>query len=255
MPVSVKPAQTQSDQEVLVRKMGRMTLALSASLILLLPACAADEEPEEPDETPTEVEESPTPTPLGTFQLQGRILETLASVAGPRAEATPSPTASPTGSPTGSPSPEAEGTDAAAEGEEMGGDEEAESEATPTPTVSAITNGAPGALTVRLTSFTGEATACAFEEGDTVAVAYTRATSFTPADVTANERFPRNLRETNVSVQGRILEEGNCILVADAVGPQAPASPSPTATASPSPTATASPSPTATASPSPTVSP
>lgn len=227
-----------------MKKMGKMTLTLSVAMILLLPACAGDEEPTEPEETPTEAEESPSPTPLGTFQLQGRILETVASVEGPRPTASPSPTA--TASPTGSPSPEAEETDGSEE------DEGSESEAEPTPEAVAIENGAPGALTVRLTSFTGEATTCNFEAGDTVAVAYTRATSFTPESLTANERFPRNLRETNVSVQGRILEEENCILVADAVGPQAQPSPSPTASASPSPTAAASPSPTAAASPSPT---
>lgn len=222
-----------------MRKMGKMTLTLSVALLLLLPACAGDEEPTEPEETPTEAEESPSPTPLGTFQLQGRILETVASVEGPRPEASPTPT----GSPNGSPTPEADETDDAEEGE---------SEATPTPEEASIEKGAPGALTVRLVSYDGDATTCNFEEGDTVAVTYTRATSFTPADFATNERFPRNLRETNVSVQGRILEEDNCILVADAVGPQIQASPSPTADASPSPTGSASPSPTSEASPSPT---
>lgn len=216
--------------------MRKMMLALSVVLMLVASACAEDE-PTVTEETPTEVEESPSPTPLGTFQLQGRILETVASVEGPRTGASPTPT----GSPTGSPTPEAEETDGAEQGEE------AESELTPTPEAASIEQGAPGSLSVRLTSFTGEATTCNFEEGDTVAVAYTRATSFTPADLTASERFPRNLRETNVNVQGRVLEEENCILVADSVGPQTQASPSPTAGESPSPT-TASPSP----SPSPT---
>lgn len=188
--------------------MRRILLALSIVLMLVAAGCAQDEP--EVEETPDEVEESPTPEVIGSFQLQGRILETVASVGG---EAAASP--SPAGSPTGSPSPTGTGTP-----------EEEEPEETPTATA-AIERGAPGSMSIRLTSYTGEATACSFNEGDTLAVAYTRTTTFTPADLAENERFPRNLRETNVNVQGTVLDEDNCILVADSVGPQTQVSPTP----------------------------
>jgi hypothetical protein len=186
--------------------MRRILLALSIALMLVAAGCAQDEP--EVEETPEEVDESPTPEAAGTFQLQGRILETVASVEG-EAAASPSPAASPTASPspTGTETPEEE-----------------EPEETPAATAG-IERGAPGSMSIRLTSYTGEATDCSFNEGDTLAVAYTRTTTFTPADLTENARFPRNLRETNVNVQGTVLDEENCILVADSVGPQTQASP------------------------------
>lgn len=213
--------------------MKKRILIVGISLLLVASACAGDE-PEAAEETPTQAEESPSSDPLGTFQLQGRILETVASAEGDRPGASPSPT----GSPAGTPAPEAE--DEA--------ETEDDAEATPTAEAVAIERGAPGSMSIRLSSYTGEATSCVFEEGDTVAVVYTSSTSFTPPELAENERFPSNLRETNVNVQGRVLDEESCILVADSVGPQIQGQAAPTPTGdsdeSPSPTASPSPSPT-----------
>ncbi|MDQ4144476.1 MAG: hypothetical protein M3198_12165 [Actinomycetota bacterium] len=102
-------------------------------------------------------------------------------------------------------------------------------------------------MAIRLTSYNSEGTSCIFQNGDTVVVSFSRTTNFTPSELRENERFPRNLRETNVNVQGRVMNEENCILVADSVAPQTQATPTPTQTAggtqqqSPSPTASPSP--------------
>jgi hypothetical protein len=198
--------------------MRRILIALSITLMVLAAGCAQDEP--EVEETTEEVEESPTPSEAtGSFQLQGRILDTVASA---RRQAGTSP--SPTGSPTGSPSRTGTMSPAGEEARETAG----------------IEQGAPGSLAIRLIEFTGEGTNCTFEEGDTMAVAYTRATTFTPADLKQNARFPQNLRETDVSVEGIVLDEENCILVAESVGPRIQGSPTPDDEQSPSP----SPSPT-----------
>jgi hypothetical protein len=230
--------------------MRKIVVALGMSLLLLGAGCE-QEEPTEAEETP---EESPSPSPevMGTFQLQGRALEALASVAAtpgpgttptPAATPTPQATPTPTGSPAATPSPTPT------------------VQATPTPTgtpgAGAIQDGAPGSLSIRLTAFSGSDTTCSFQAGDTVVVAFTRATQYTPADLETNDRFPRNLRETNVSVQGTVADEESCVLIAESVSTQAPGTPTPGAAgASPTPTATLSPtgtpSPGATPSPSPT---
>ncbi len=210
--------------------MRKPVLALTVVLMLAASSCGQDEpavtEPED------EQEESPT---LGTFQLQGRILETLGSTEGsptasPTATSTATPTASPTATSTATPT--------------------ASPTATPTgaqPERAVIERGAPGSMSIRLSSYSAEGTSCTFQNGDTVVVALTRATNFTPSDLRENERFPRNLREVNVNVQGKVVNEENCILAADSVATQiqGQASPTPTGTAGQqSPTATASPSPT-----------
>jgi hypothetical protein len=226
--------------------MRKIVVALGMSLLLLAAGCE-QEEPTEP--TP---EESPSPTPevMGTFQLQGRVVEALASVAatpGPGTTPTPAATPTPQATPTGSPAATPPATPTV--------------QATPTPTATpgagAIEDGAPGSLSIRLTAFSGSDTTCSFQAGDTVVVAFTRATQYTPADLGTDDRFPRNLRETNVSVQGTVADEETCVLVAESVSTQAPGTPtpgaagaSPTPTATPSPTGT--PSPRATPSPSPT---
>ena len=213
--------------------MRRSMLAVAIPLLLIASACGQEEEPT-PIPSPTEVEETPEVT--GTFELQGRVLETLASVEATQATPGQSPTptgtreASPTGSPTGSPtaSPTGSPTD--------GG---------------AIQRGAPGSMSIRLTSFSAEGSSCIFQQGDTMVVAFTKETSFTPTNLTEVERFPRNLRETNVTVQGTVVEAENCILSADSVSVQTQGQASPTGTAagggrtSPSPTRPGSPSPTA----------
>ena len=199
--------------------MTKFALALGLTLMLIVSGCGEDE-PAVTEDTPREPE-SPTPTPIGTFQLQGRIVETLGSTSDPAAAASPTPTGTPTATPTGA--------------------------AQPTPTERAeIERAAPGSMSIRLTSYSGEATSCIFEQGDTVVVAFTRATNFTPTELTANERFPRNLRETNVNVQGKVVDEENCVLSADSVAPQTQGQTSPTAgaTAGQTPTPTGSPSPT-----------
>ncbi len=216
--------------------MRRSILAVAIPLSLIASACGGQEEEPAAIPTPTEVEETPEVT--GTFELQGRVLETLASVEATQATPGQSPTptgtraASPTGSPTGSPttSPTASPTGSPTEG-------------------GAIQRGAPGSMSIRLTSFSAEGSSCIFQQGDTVVVAFTKETSFTPTNLTEVERFPRNLRETNVTVQGTVVEAENCILSADSVSVQTQASPTGTAAGgrtSPSPTRTASPSPTAT---------
>jgi hypothetical protein len=215
--------------------MRRSILAVAVLSLLTASACGGQEEEPAAIPSPTEVEETPEVT--GTFELQGRILETLASVQATQASPGQSPTptgtraASPTGSPTGSPtSPTASPTGSPTEG-------------------GAIQRGAPGSMSIRLTSFSAEGSSCIFQQGDTVVVAFTKETSFTPTNLTEVERFPRNLRETNVTVSGTVVEAENCILSADSVTVQTQASPTGTAAGgrtSPSPTRTGSPSPTAT---------
>jgi hypothetical protein len=212
--------------------MRRSILAMAIPLLLIASACGGQEEEPAAIPSPTEVEETPEVT--GTFELQGRVLETLASVEATQATPGQSPTptgtraASPTGSPTTSPT--ASPTGSPTEG-------------------GAIQRGAPGSMSIRLTSFSAEGSSCIFQQGDTVVVAFTKETSFTPTNLTEVERFPRNLRETNVAVQGTVVEAENCILSADSVSVQTQASPTGTAAGgrtTPSPTRTASPSPTAT---------
>ncbi len=206
--------------------MRRSILAMAIPLLLMASAC--DQE-EEPAVTPPPVEEE-TPEVTGTFELQGRVLETLASLEATQAQATPgrspTPTGTPAASPTGSPT------------------------ASPTG-AGAIQRGAPGSMSIRLTSYSAEGTPCLFQQGDTVVVAFTKETSFTPTNLTEVDRFPRNLRETNVTVQGTVVEAENCILSADSVAVQTQAGASPTGTpaggrTSPSPTGPGSPSPTGT---------
>jgi hypothetical protein len=222
--------------------MRKITVALGMALLLFASACNG--EPAEPEETPAEEVASPSPEPVGTFELQGRVVEALSSV-----EATPSPGASPTGSPAATPSPGVTPTPAGTPA------------ATPTPTgqatpaAGAIENGAPGSLSIRLTAFSGQETGCTFRQGDTIVVAFTRATQYTPVELGTDERFPRSLREMNLSVRGTVADEENCVLVAESVSRQVPGTPTPTPTgaagATPSPGASPSPTP----SPSPGASP
>jgi hypothetical protein len=109
-----------------------------------------------------------------------------------------------------------------------------------------VVNAAPGSLALRLTSYTGTATQCLFNQGDTVVVVFTRQTTFDPADVTANKTFPNNLKGAQLSVSGPVLGLDKCILEASAVNVTVPPSPSPTAkksTKSPTPTKKATPTP------------
>ncbi len=223
--------------------MRKLLPALAVVSLLLASACQADE-PREIQETPADETESPTPEPPGTFQLQGRVLEAIGST---EARPEPTPTASPTGTPAATPSPGESPTPTVAGATPTPGG--------PSPTPgAAIERGAPGFLSIRLTSYSGEATSCLFGEGDTVVVAFTRATQFTPPAVGTNERFPRNLRESNLNVQGTVADEENCILAANSIASQVQgATPTPTG-GSPTPTPTnGSPSPAA--SPTPTGSP
>ncbi len=84
-----------------------------------------------------------------------------------------------------------------------------------------------------------------FREGDTIVVAFTRATQYAPVDLGTDDRFPRNLREMNVSVQGTVADEENCVLVAESISTQGARTPTPTPTgaagATPSPAASPSP--------------
>ena len=238
--------------------MRKITVALGMALLLFASAC--DGEPADTEETPAEEVVSPSPEAPGTFELQGRVVEVLGSV-----EATPSPGASPTGSPAATPSPGASptGSPAATPSPGVTPTPAGTPAATPTPTgqatpaAGAIDNGAPGSLSIRLTAFSGQGTSCTFRQGDTIVVAFTRATQYTPVELETNERFPRNLREMNVSVQGTVADEENCVLVAESVSTQAPGTPTPTPTgaagATPSPGASPSPiqSPSPAASPTP----
>ncbi len=240
--------------------MRKITIALGMTLLLLGSAC--DGEPTEPEETPAEEIESPSPEAPGTFQLQGRVVEVLGSVeATPRPGTTPTPGRSPAATPSPEASPTPTGSPAATPSPEASPTPTGSPAATPTPTgqatpaAGAIENGAPGSLSIRLTAFSGQGTSCMFQEGDTIVVAFTRATQYTPVELGTNERFPRNLRETNVNVQGTVGDEENCVLVAESVSTQTPGTPTPAATgaAGGTPSPAASPSPTR--SPSPGASP
>ncbi|MDQ4144330.1 MAG: hypothetical protein M3198_11415 [Actinomycetota bacterium] len=222
--------------------MKKLFWALTTALVVLGVACDRGQQTAVlpvPEATPPE---SPTARP--SFQLEGTVIEASGSAAA--GQASPSPTRRATGSP----SP----TETAAETPGAG---------------TAIEQAAPGSIAIRLSSYSAPDTTCTFQEGDTVVVGYTRQTTFEPADITGNTRFPNNLANMTVSVAGEILHPENCVLSATSVTTQAQASPTatrgttttrttprtsptPRRTASPSPAATIRATPTATATPSPT---
>ncbi|HVL50234.1 MAG TPA: hypothetical protein VM754_01870, partial [Actinomycetota bacterium] len=192
---------------------------LVATVFLLAAACGGD-----PEVVPTqEPTPEPSPTPTPTFQLEGTVIEASGSASGeeeaspsPAATATPSPTASPQASPTGE----------AGQGQTPG--------QTPGQTQgqrTAIEQAAPGSLALRLSSYSGQDTVCRFGEGDTVVIVYTSTTSFDPAAVTGEERFPNNLVNAEVAVQGPVLDEDSCVLVASSVMVRDQVQASPTAPA------------------------
>lgn len=190
--------------------MKKIALALAVTLLLVASGCA--ESDPGTDATPDEAVESPSPEPEGTFQLQGRILEAIGSSQGAAAEAAPTPEASPTESPDDE-ADESDESDEADESDERG----------------VIEGSAPGSMSILVTSYSSENTSCVLEEGDTVTVAFTHATDFSPAELTESARFPRNLRETTVDVEGAVVDEESCLLAAESVGPQDEAEPSPAA--------------------------
>ena len=164
--------------------------------VLLASACNGDADLPTAETT----EEASPATP--TFQLEGRVVEASGSARttqddpSPAATTTASPTATSTASPTAT----------AGQGQ--------------TQPATAIEQAAPGSLALRVTTFSGQDTACTFAEGDTVVVLFTRATTFEPAELTENRTFPNNLGATDVSIQGQLLDEANCVLVAGSVSIQ-----------------------------------
>jgi len=224
--------------------MKKLVLALGILVLLLASACDGGE-PVDTEETPAEETESPSPEPAA-FQLQGRVIEAVITV---RATPEPTPTASPTGTPAGTPSPDVTPTPTGTPTPTPTG-----GETTPTPG-GVVEQATPGSLSIRLTSYSGEGTSCQFGEDDTVVVAFTRATQFTPTELGTSDRFPRNLRETNVNVEGTVVDEERCILAAESVATQVPgATPTPTG-ATPTPATGTTPTPTPGESPSPAASP
>jgi guanyl-specific ribonuclease Sa len=181
----------------------RRASRMVAVMLLLASACGGDAEvePTLPATQPTQ-EVSPSPTAAPSFQLEGRVIQASGSVKAN--QATPSPAATATASPgtTGGPG---------------------------THPASGIEQGAPGSLAVRLSSYSGENSDCVFAEGDTVVVFYSRASTFEPAGLIGNAGFPNNLRNANVVVAGRILDEELCLLAADSVATAAGVEASPTA--------------------------
>ncbi|MEX2587134.1 MAG: hypothetical protein WD602_03955 [Actinomycetota bacterium] len=207
--------------------------------MMLTSACAQSESPDT-DQSP-EATESPSPEPQGTFELQGIVLEALGSTQGSDADPDPAPTDSPNGE---------DGSEDDEDGSEDDGEDAPDDEAAQSGGA-VIEGSAPGSLSIRLNAYSGEDTSCIFEEGDTITVAFTRATEFTPEGLSENARFPRNLRETNVDVRGMVVDEETCLLAADSVAELVEAEPSPTtedddddesdsATESPSPSSTES---------------
>ncbi len=172
---------------------------VGATMLLLTSACNRNAEVATP-ETPQE----PSPTTSPSFQLEGKVIE--ASGSAKAEQASPSPDATTTASP--------------GVAEEEGQTEE---EGT------AIEQASPGSLALRLSSYSGQESACVFSEGDTVVVLYTRASTFEPDDLTGDDRFPNNLVNSGVAVEGRVLEEETCVLVANSVSARDQGQPSPTA--------------------------
>jgi hypothetical protein len=218
---------------------------LALPVLLFAAACnrAAVEDPA-PVETTETASPTPSPTP-DTFELEGVVLEASGSAQAANATQSPSPGgATPTESPDEGGSPGATASPAVT------------GEPTPAGEAPLFQNASPGSLALRLNSFSG-AGPCVFNANDTVVVSFTGNTSFEPADVTENERFPNNLIRGTVRVTGDVLEpEEGCVLVARSIT-VTQASPSPTArartggtrtpTRSPSPRpASPTPSPTAT---------
>jgi len=193
---------------------------LVATVFLLAAACGGDPEVVETQEPTPE----PSPTPTPTFQLEGTVVEASGSASGEEASgqqaASPSPAATATPSPTAS--PQASPTDEAEQGQTPG---QTQGQRT------AIEQAAPGSLALRLSSYSGQDTACRFGEGDTVVIVYTSTTSFDPAAVTGEERFPNNLVNAEVAVQGLVLDEESCVLVASSVSVRDQVQASPTAPA------------------------
>ncbi|HYN98177.1 MAG TPA: hypothetical protein VEU28_00730 [Actinomycetota bacterium] len=173
--------------------------------VLLASACNGDADLPTAETT----EEASPATP--TFQLEGRVVE--ASGSARTTQASPSPATTATASPAETTSPTA----SPGQGQ--------------TETATAIEQAAPGSLALRVATFSGQDTACTFAEGDTAVVLFTRATTFEPAELTENRTFPNNLGATDVSIQGQLLDEANCVLVAGSVSIQQASEPE--ATASP----------------------
>ena len=186
-------------------KSARWVLVL---FVLLASACNGDAEL--PTAETTE-EASPAATP--TFQLEGRVVE--ASGSARTTQADPSPAATTTASPTATTAPSPGAT----------ADQDQTQQGT------TVEQAAPGSLALRVATFSGQDTACTFAEGDTIVVLFTRATTFEPADLTENRTFPNNLGATDVSIQGQLLDEANCVFVAGSVTTQQAGEPE--ATASP----------------------
>lgn len=198
--------------------MGKRRWLVVAIVLLLASACNGD------PEVTSSPEASPAPSPAAaSFQLEGTVIEASGSAKGSQGSASPKAAATASAASTTRPgaaaSPGASASASAPPPEQ------------PAQSGTAIEQGAPGSLALKLTAFSGGDT-CVFSPGDTVVVLYTRASAFEPGDVTSNDRFPNNLVNSGVSVAGKVLEKDTCVLVANSVSVNAQAQPGPTASAS-----------------------